>query len=86
MKPVLDETHDSKVQSWVESANLAGSDFPIQNLPFGVFRRCKAGAEARVGVAIGDRILDLAGAQSDGLLATMMRVCGSRRTLAHLIR
>jgi len=70
MKPVLDETHDSNAQSWVESANVAGSDFPIQNLPFGVFRRCKAGAEARVGVAIGDRILDLAGAQSDGLLAT----------------
>ena len=49
MNPVLDETHDSKVQSWVESANVAGSDFPIQNLPFGVFRRRDAGAEARVG-------------------------------------
>jgi len=67
MKPVLDETHDPKVQSWVESANLAGSDFPIQNLPFGVFRRRHAGAEARVGIAIGDRILDLAGLQSEGL-------------------
>ncbi|HYW38996.1 MAG TPA: fumarylacetoacetase [Terriglobales bacterium] len=69
MKPVLDETHDSKGQSWVESANAAGSDFPIQNLPFGVFRRRVAGAEARVGVAIGDRILDLDGMQSEGLLA-----------------
>jgi len=69
MKPALDETHDSKVQSWVESANVAGSDFPIQNLPFGVFRRRDAGAEARVGVAIGDRILDLDGMQSEGLLA-----------------
>jgi fumarylacetoacetase len=69
MKPVLDETHDSKGQSWVESANVAGSDFPIQNLPFGVFRRRDAGAEARVGVAIGDRILDLDGMQSEGLLA-----------------
>ena len=69
MKPVLDETHDSKVQSWVESANLADSDFPIQNLPFGVFRRRAAGAEARVGVAIGDRILDLDGMQNEGLLA-----------------
>jgi fumarylacetoacetase len=70
MKLVLDETHDSKVQSWVESANLAGSDFPIQNLPFGVFRRRNAGAEARVGVAIGDRVLDLKGMQNEGLLAT----------------
>lgn len=69
MKPVLDETHDSKVQSWIESANVTGSDFPIQNLPFGVFRRRVAGAAPRVGIAIGDRILDLAGMQSDGLLA-----------------
>ncbi|MFI5102569.1 MAG: fumarylacetoacetase [Terriglobales bacterium] len=69
MKPVLDETHDSKAQSWVESANVAGSDFPIQNLPLGVFRRRNAGAEARVGVAIGDHILDVAGLRSEGLLA-----------------
>src|ERR1700730_4521084 len=69
MKPVLDETHDSKVQSWVESANVAGSDCPIQNLPFGVFRRRDAGAEAGGGVAIGDRILDVAGIRSEGLLA-----------------
>jgi fumarylacetoacetase len=69
MKPVLDETHDSKMQSWVESANTTDSDFPIQNLPFGVFRRRDDGAEARVGVAIGDCILDLDGMQSEGLLA-----------------
>ena len=69
MKPALDETHYSKVQSWVESANIAGSDFPIQNLPFGVFRRRDAVAHARVGVAIGDRILDLNGMQREGLLA-----------------
>jgi fumarylacetoacetase len=68
MKPVLDETHDSKVQSWVESADVAGSDFPIQNLPFGVFRRRDAGTGTRVGVAIGDRILDVAGVRSEGLL------------------
>ena len=69
MKPVLDETHDFKVQSWVESANVVSSDFPIQNLPFGVFRRRKAGAEAGVGIAIGDRILDVAGMRNEGLLA-----------------
>ena len=69
MTPPLDETHDSKIQSWVESANVAGSDFPIQNLPFGVFRQLDAGAEARVGVAIGDRILDVSGMRNEGLLA-----------------
>jgi fumarylacetoacetase len=65
MKPVLDETHDSTTQSWIESANAADSDFPIQNLPFGVFRRRGARAEPRAGVAIGDRVLDL-----DGLLSS----------------
>jgi fumarylacetoacetase len=68
MTPLLDETHDSKAQSWVESANIAGSDFPIQNLPFGIFRRRDKSAEARVGVAIGESILDLRGMQSEGLL------------------
>jgi fumarylacetoacetase len=78
MKPALDETHDSKVQSWVESANLSGSNFPIQNLPFGVFRRRDARAEAGVGVAIGDRILDLDGMQSEGLLAeTSLRLAAN---------
>src|SRR6266404_2013303 len=69
MKPVLDETHDSQVRSWVESANVAGSDFPIQNLPFGVFRRREEGAEAEVGIAIGNHILDVAGVRSENLLA-----------------
>ncbi len=69
MNSVLDETHDPKAQSWIESANVAGSDFPIQNLPFGVFCRRDKGAEARVGVAIGERILDLAGLQREGFLA-----------------
>jgi fumarylacetoacetase len=69
MKPILDETHDSRTQSWVESANVAGSDFPIQNLPFGVFRRRNTDAEARVGVAIGNSILDVAGLRSEGLFA-----------------
>jgi fumarylacetoacetase len=73
MKPALDETHDPKTRSWVESANLGDSDFPIQNLPFGVFRRRDAGSHAgsdtKVGIAIGDSILDVAGLRSEGLLA-----------------
>jgi fumarylacetoacetase len=44
--------------SWVDSANTASTDFPIQNLPFGIFTD-KRNPAARVGVAIGDQILDL---------------------------
>jgi fumarylacetoacetase len=51
-------THDPLRRSWVESANGPG-DFPIQNLPFGVFRRAGSRELWRTGVAIGDRILDL---------------------------
>src|ERR1700685_4783300 len=69
MNPPLDETHDPKVQSWVESANNASSDFPVQNLPFGMFRRRGEGGAPRVGVASGDLVLDLYGMQSQGLLA-----------------
>lgn len=68
MKSVLDETHDPGAQSWVESANIPGADFPIQNLPFGIFRRDPSG-DMSLGVAVGDRILDLHGLQSESLLA-----------------
>lgn len=61
----LNETHDPKRRSWVESANREGSEFPIQNLPFGVFRR-RSSKAARIGVAIGDAILDLAAAGFGG--------------------
>jgi fumarylacetoacetase len=50
MAPSTNETHDPAMRSWVESANQPGCDFPIQNLPFGVFRAAPGG-EARVGVA-----------------------------------
>ncbi len=56
--PKLDETHDPERTSWVESANQPGCDFPIQNLPFGIFKTKKE--KPRGGVAIGDQILDLA--------------------------
>ena len=57
---MLNETHNPAHKSWVASANTPDCDFPIQNLPFAVFRR-KGSAEAfRCGVAIGDQILDLA--------------------------
>src|SRR4029077_6826238 len=56
----LDETHDPALRSWVESANAPGCEFPIQNLPFGVFRRKGRTETPRGGVAIGYQILDLA--------------------------
>ena len=56
----LDATHDPALKSWVESANQPGCDFPIQNLPFGIFKRKGATESPRGGIAIGDQILDLA--------------------------
>jgi fumarylacetoacetase len=56
---LLDETHDAAARSWLESANLNGCDFPIQNLPFAVFRRAGSSEAFRCGVAIGDQIIDL---------------------------
>ncbi|MBB2484383.1 fumarylacetoacetase [Mitsuaria sp. WAJ17] len=55
----IDHTHDPAAQSWVASANTADTDFPLQNLPYGLFRRAGSNDKARVGVAIGDQILDL---------------------------
>ena len=56
---LLNETHDAGLRSWLASANAAGSDFPIQNLPFAVFRRQGSHEAFRGGVAIGDQIVDL---------------------------
>ena len=54
---LTDHTHDPKLRSWVESAQDESSDFPVQNLPFGMFRR--GDDDARVGIAIGDQIVDV---------------------------
>ena len=58
----VNETHDPKLKSWVDSANDGKSDFPVQNLAFGVFRRAGKSEEFHGGVAIGDQILDMAAA------------------------
>jgi fumarylacetoacetase len=55
----LDETHDPQALSWLESAGRIDCEFPIQNLPFAVFRRGDSAEEFRGGVAIGDQIIDL---------------------------
>ncbi|MDP9996118.1 fumarylacetoacetase [Variovorax boronicumulans] len=59
MTIALNATHDPKLRSWVASANEAGTDFPIQNLPFGRFRTAGSSEAFRIGVAIGDQVLDL---------------------------
>ncbi len=67
MTIALNFTHDASRQSWVGSANLPAADFPLQNLPYGVF--CVPPSPApRIGTAIGDQVLDLAALATAGLL------------------
>ena len=76
----MNETHDPGLSSWVESANSPETDFPIQNLPFGVFTHSgDTDGSARVGVAIGDAILDVTGAVNARLLppSSAAVACGS---------
>ncbi len=58
--PTTDLTHDPQRRSFIESANAPDADFPIQNLPLGVFRRKAEERKPHIGIAIGDQILDLA--------------------------
>ena len=53
-------------RSWVEAANDPEGEFPLNNLPCGVF---DAGGESRCGVAIGNRVLDVSGLEAAGLIA-----------------
>lgn len=55
-------------KSWVESANDGMADFPLQNLPYGVFSVTASGLP-RLGVAIGDRVLDVTALERDGAIA-----------------
>ncbi|CAL8479773.1 fumarylacetoacetase [Caballeronia sp. S22] len=74
-----DHTHDIDARSWLASANDASTPFPLQNLPFGVFRRAGTNEAFRGGVALGNQVIDLgalseAGAFS-GLAADAARAC-----------
>lgn len=64
---MTNETHSPALTSWVASANRRGADFPIQNLPHGVFRRRGSNERFRGGVAIGDMILDMEAACALGV-------------------
>jgi len=76
----LDATHDPALRSWVASAHAAGTDFPIQNLPLGAYHPTD-GNVPRLGVAIGEMILDLAHAREvgllDGLRIDVLEACGA---------
>ena len=69
-------THQPDAQSWVTSANASECDFPLQNLPYGVFSTSK-NAEFRIGVAIGDKILDLKSALADSALKGITKAAAS---------
>ena len=74
----VDETHDASLSSWVPSANGRGTDFPVQNLPLGVFRRRGTQDRPRIGVAIGDAIFDLYHAAQENLVTgadTLREAC-----------
>ena len=64
------QTHDPTRGSWIESANTPHTDFPLQNLPLGVFRT-SSGSRPRIGVAIGTSLLDLAAAARMGMLPVL---------------
>jgi fumarylacetoacetase len=82
----VDESHDHNLRSWVTSANTPETDFPIQNLPFGVFSRT---AELpRIGVAIGDHVLDAERATAAGVFADLpveIREALAQRSLNRLM-
>lgn len=69
MTDFLNETHNPELRSWVGSANVAGCDFPIQNLPFASFKRSGSSEPMRIGVAIGTEILDLTAAAKTGVFS-----------------
>ena len=88
MTTALNATHDPKLRSWVASANEAGCDFPIQNLPFGRFRTAGTQEDFRIGVAIGDQVLDLRAcglADTDDMNALMSASAKDRQALRCLL-
>ncbi len=66
----VNHTHNPQVKSWVESANVTSTDFPIQNLPFAVLRRRGGNDAFRTAVAIGDFALDLTALHKTGIISS----------------
>ena len=80
----INVTHDPELKSWVESANTGASDFPIQNLPHGVFRPSGSNQAFRGGVAIGDQILDMPAALAAGVFAPAVQAAATAAGAASL--
>jgi len=82
----IDDTHRPDLLSWIEAANSAVTDFPIQNLPLGCFR---AAGGARPGVAIGDHIVDLCVARTvldlDARILRAIDACAAQGALNPLL-
>ncbi len=82
---MIDRTHDPSLRSWVESANEPEAEFPIQNLPFATFLRPDDDTP-RLGVAIGDQVLDAGAAlRLDSMKIVMAMLPESRRQLRRRI-
>ncbi len=79
--PVVDHSHNPALRSWVAGAD-DHADFPVQNLPLGIFG--VDGGQARIGTAIGDYIADLAGLSADGLLPHTLRDALNQTSLNHV--
>ena len=83
----IDATHRAELQSWIDAAQHPDSDFPIQNLPLGIFRTPEQ--SPRPGVAIGDRILNLVAAAEQGMLSpdhvVLVRQCQADASLNALL-
>jgi len=77
----MNPTHDPRLASCVAVANQPGADFPIQNLPYGVFR----GQQPTIGVAIGDQILDLRACAAMGWISPEFRQAASAVSLNSLM-
>ena len=78
---ILNETHNPALSSWLVTANEANTDFPIQNLPFAVFKRANVNEAFRGGVAIGDQVIDLTALSNaeifDGLAQSGLEACSA---------
>ncbi|MDQ3242783.1 MAG: fumarylacetoacetase [Gemmatimonadota bacterium] len=75
----MNHTHDPRLRCWVSSANAPDGDFPIQNLPFGVFSQ--GDGSKRIGIAIGDSVLDVGACGRHGLIreSRALEACDSTR-------
>ncbi len=76
---MTDATHDPALESWVESANRPDTDFPIQNLPYATFRR-RGEEQSRLGIAIGEMLLDAGQALGFPPLSEIMSMPRNQRT------